>query len=447
MAAESLFGINPITDNPGTVKNSDSLTNDSLTLGNTRASKFPDVLAADFADTWEVLQHKSNTATGFSGTLFKAKVSRPELGITEGEFVLSFRSTEFIDDAARDNQATNALELSEFGWAFGQIADMEKWYDELNSDENLLKGKEFSVTGYSLGAHLATAFNLLRKEEDDLDRVLGTYTFNGAGVGKVTTGGNQPLTTLIENFDRQRKNLDGQQIIFNSSIANKLYAELRVKFAGGIAPSILDLENAKLLLVGNESEQALFVNALNRIKTVMNEIARLEPMQNNGATPADIPANDVEATKLDYQMAVLLAQRDTEALSLLSPFDSTSGLRNTLANTRNVAAELLPRFYDIYGQIPPSAVANSQLHYGAPTPVYIEDQPLKRGNVILKSLGASLRVLPPFWETKMLVENFNDNDFGDTHSLVLLVDSLSVMSAFERLDPNVTLNTMLKIFQ
>jgi hypothetical protein len=37
---------------------------------------------------------------------------------------MSFRSTEFIDDAARDNQATNAMEIKEAGFAFGQIRDM-----------------------------------------------------------------------------------------------------------------------------------------------------------------------------------------------------------------------------------------------------------------------------------------------------------------------------------
>ncbi len=53
---------------------------------------------------------------------------RPDLGIVAGELVLSFRSTEFADDAVRDNQATNVMEIKEHGWAFGQIADMEARY-------------------------------------------------------------------------------------------------------------------------------------------------------------------------------------------------------------------------------------------------------------------------------------------------------------------------------
>lgn len=44
--------------------------------------------------------------------------------------VLSFRSTEFIDDEVRDSQSSN-VDIKEQGWAFGQIADMEAWYADL----------------------------------------------------------------------------------------------------------------------------------------------------------------------------------------------------------------------------------------------------------------------------------------------------------------------------
>jgi dienelactone hydrolase len=96
---------------------------------------------------------------------------------------MSFRSTEFIDDAARDNQATNDMEISQFGWAFGQIADMKRWYEGLVSSGKLPTGATFDVTGYSLGGHLATAFNDLYGS-----RVRATYTFSGAGVAQINGG-------------------------------------------------------------------------------------------------------------------------------------------------------------------------------------------------------------------------------------------------------------------
>ena len=130
MAAEALL------DRPGDFAG-------QLIYGNNRSSKFTETQATDFSANWTVVEHKANTATGFSGTLFKNNATN--------ELVLSFRSTEFLDDNARDNKATNEMEIKAYGWAFGQIADMEKWYAELNADTSKLKGQSFAVTGYSLG--------------------------------------------------------------------------------------------------------------------------------------------------------------------------------------------------------------------------------------------------------------------------------------------------------
>jgi hypothetical protein len=130
MAAEALYGYNAPTDAatlvPGAKPTENPLTAGVLTTGNLHASRFAPTEATKFAGLWEVVEHISNTTTGFSGTLFKAKETRADLGITVNELVLSFRSTEFIDDAARDNEATNKLEIKDKGFAFGQLADMEK---------------------------------------------------------------------------------------------------------------------------------------------------------------------------------------------------------------------------------------------------------------------------------------------------------------------------------
>ena len=74
-----------------------------LTLGNGRITAFTAAEAKTFAAAgWTVLAHKANTGTGFSGTLFSDK---------EGNRGLAFRSTEFADDAARDNRQTNSTDL------------------------------------------------------------------------------------------------------------------------------------------------------------------------------------------------------------------------------------------------------------------------------------------------------------------------------------------------
>ena len=182
----------------------------SLEDGNKRTSKFTKTQAAEFAQKWEIVSHVANTGTGFSGTLFRARKSDvaekedlktgvPKTGIKEGDLVISFRSTEFIDDAARDNQATNNMEISNKGWAFGQIADMEKWVQSLRADGFIGEGKEVSVTGYSLGGHLATVFNILHNYKKSDIKVKQTFTFNGAGVG-LDNDGNEMSRKKLENI-------------------------------------------------------------------------------------------------------------------------------------------------------------------------------------------------------------------------------------------------------
>ncbi|WP_409194126.1 lipase family protein [Accumulibacter sp.] len=72
-------------------------------------------------------------------------------------------------------------------------------------------GERFTVTGYSLGGHLATVFNFLRKEEAEalgsVNSIAATYTFNGAGAGDVLHG--RRLTNVIADFARLRDNASG----------------------------------------------------------------------------------------------------------------------------------------------------------------------------------------------------------------------------------------------
>src|SRR5690606_2922707 len=128
-----------------------------------------------------------------SGTVFRCIKDDPLTGAKADELVMSFRSTEFIDDAARDNMATNTLEIADTGIAWGQNRDMVNWYTALTEPGGVLAGQSFSVTGYSLGGHLATAFNLIYAAAKE------TVTFNGAGVGAYDPKANS-LATLVRKF-------------------------------------------------------------------------------------------------------------------------------------------------------------------------------------------------------------------------------------------------------
>lgn len=415
----------------------------ALVLGNNHASRFTNTAATDFANHWEVVSHVENSGTGFSGTLFKCTVSDPELGYTAGEMVMSFRSTEFIDDAARDNEETNAGEIKSFGWAFGQIADMENWYKTLKADSNMLGDQPFSVTGYSLGGHLATAFTLLRQADPNSD-LTSTYTFNGAGVGEVN-GAKSPADTgkkladIIATFDQERNNIGGNISLFLNPTLQSFYEALSAKLVGGVMPSAEDIQIAQALAQVNATESALLVNAMNRIVLVITEAQRVPNLNSSddgsGSRPVNVPISEIDATKLDYQLAVLTAQKSTSAIGVISNGEQ--------AYSRPQQSVTLANVYDLFGDTSPSAVSNSQLHYGQATPIKIEDQPLYRGDVIWDAISQSYL----YWDTKLLVPGYAKNDFGDTHSLVLMVDSLAVQNVFVALDSSFSKNIFGKIFE
>ena len=183
IAAEALYGkLKDPAGNPSDLIANGEITGKietHLTDGNKHSSKFTTTQAAEFVKDWTILSHLPSTSTGFSGTLFK--------NIHTGELVLSFRSTEFIEDQVRDSVVTNTSEIKEHGWAFGQISDMEEWFSSLKTAGLIPNGQKINVTGYSLGGHLATAFHILHSEQ-----IEKTFTFNGAGVGSI--GGDKVTT-------------------------------------------------------------------------------------------------------------------------------------------------------------------------------------------------------------------------------------------------------------
>jgi Ca2+-binding RTX toxin-like protein len=87
-------------------------------------------------------------------------------------------------------------------------------------------------------------------------------------------------------------------------------------------------------------------------------------------------------------------------------------------------------------------VSNSQWHHGTNVNLFIEDQPLLRGSYTLFDAQT-------YWDAGSLVpiNQYSQNDFGDTHSLVLIVDTLNVQNTLKSLDTSVepgTLNALLQ---
>lgn len=420
---------------------------EALVEGNARSTMFSPSEAARFvdpADGWTVVDQEANTSTGFSGTLFRNNRTN--------ELVISFRSTEFIDDAARDNEATNKLEIADAGFAFGQIADMEAWYARLKASNQLPAGATFSVTGYSLGGHLATVFNQLHQSEMNGGQVI---TFNGAGIGKIGSGTlAQMLATFQELLAKGREGGPGLAELFQSQPGREAYAALRAAIAangGTPATAMRDivantattiyqddpawLADKELLLGANGA----LTRAL-QVQTLANEVAGLKS-GNDQLGPAAVAHDKIGAENIDYQLAVLATrqQHQTEARSI-------AGDASAMLITGGIAKEsggFLGNQYDIvaweYSNNSPSAVvAHSLWHYGQDMKVFIEDQPLWRGGIFGSALSASLASAG----VRLLVDGFSQRDFGDTHSLVLLVDSLNNQNTLLQLAPGTTQDTL-----
>ena len=225
----------------------------------------------------------------------------------------------------RDNQATNALEIKEKGWAFGQIDDMQNWYASLQLNGKLNPGVPLTITGYSLGGHLATAFNLLHKNDviaSGAPLINATYTFNGAGVGQVKDG--HTLQEIIDAFHAARTG--GSESLFTTAIAMNLYRDLKYSINGQassaqITDAIERVGRAETAVIdGTVSdsvaaflELGLLKDALDRIKTIVGEIGRVADITNSGASgaPVQVASPNIDATRMDYQLAVLSASKLT----------------------------------------------------------------------------------------------------------------------------------------
>lgn len=417
MAAEAFLRVNKTGDLiPG-----GAFLIEALKEGNDHASRFTETQAIEFEKNWKVLDQMANTPTGFSGTLFENRIT--------GELVMSFRSTEFIDDAARDNQATNAMEIAQTGFAWGQIRDMEAWYATLSTDTGPLVGKNFSVTGYSLGGHLATVFNQLHP-----GAAQQVVTFNGAGVGGVAPQNN--IAALVNDFKTLTSGLPGTAFHFGDANLAAIYTRTAEAVKNGGAISMADDLALRDMVISTSAglqtqrDAQLVLDASNRINTIRSEVARLGGIHSgvgsDGKPSTDpIPVLDsaIGQENLDYQMAVLTVSKFTDATGI------PAGLARAYFGKQT--STLVSNQFDVVGATSPSAVSNSQWHIGTDMQVFIEDQPLYRGGVVG---GVALDTLK-YLDVKLLVNGYANKDFGDTHSLVLLVDSLNVQNTLLQMLP------------
>jgi Ca2+-binding RTX toxin-like protein len=323
--------------------------------------------------------------------------------------------------------ATNAMEIRKTGFAWGQLADLQKWYGDLKR-QGIVEDGKFSLTGYSLGGHLATAFNMMNPTA-----AKQTVTFNGAGVGKVRTG---TLAQALEDFEQLR--VSPHRILSRLSASEReaaLYRDLRDHLADGSwtieqarAEINLRFPASRVHAPGGQSLKVPYRSelvdalrgSLKDMKLLRDEIERLKQVSAGVLRPEQVPASQIEALDLDYRMAVRLTGKRTRSASTTANLKQGYGEKAMLAVPDGNTA--LGNQVDVVGATRPSMVANCQWHYGREVRVPVEDQPSYRGGIGRSVVDTSIKN----GDVKLLVDNFDRKDFGDTHSLALLVDSLAV---------------------
>ena len=74
IASEAFIGGSQL-EKPGIIISNNRFIKENLIDGNKHTSKFTETAADEFMQHWQVVEHITNTKTGFSGTLFEAKAS------------------------------------------------------------------------------------------------------------------------------------------------------------------------------------------------------------------------------------------------------------------------------------------------------------------------------------------------------------------------------------
>ena len=373
------------------------------------ATRFTDQQAEWFTANYDIVTHYPNDSSGFSATVFRNKGT--------GEYTLSFRSTEYQfqakgGDYERDGSEATDGDISEHGYALAQLSSMETFYANLKQGKTFNAGNGqwesnsavaafasgspvLSVTGYSLGAHLSTSFTLMHNAD-----VTSTWNFNAAGVGGLSMAGNEntlPTGTGIAaliDFYNTLMHYDG------TVPANPLWNELVAT-----SPYLGDFINTAATVMG-QTFANVYDNPLHDLVMKL-----LEPkMYPAGAGSTLNPADSIG----DSRFWNAIANFNSNDLNSV-----TSNLFEVNGQTSDAAWHKIHQFNGHGEFLDMEFVANSGWHV-KPEQIFIEDLPVSRGLGLIELFAPGLRDLV--------------GEFGETHSITPLIDSLTVLDMLQGID-------------
>ncbi|TKB95328.1 MAG: lipase family protein [Nitrospira sp.] len=341
-------------------------------LGATRFTGTPTqgLQAQDFVNRYQVIHQHANDSTGFSATLIQERGTN--------NFTLSFRSTEYQNqskggDFERDGIFGADGDVLLQGFAFGQLASMENYYQ--TTVKNLLPpGAVLNVTGYSLGGNLATVFTEIHSTE-----VNHTYTFNAVGRGHISGG--------LPGETTEAARIQGMLTLFRTVL--------------------LDPEQGRSIITDPADPVYLAARAradLGQPFTPFTSEPSLGAAGNVYDDPRYLWAKNVSRVRYPT----------TSVLFMPAPGELVTG----------PAVSQITQLYGHATDNDQEQVANRGVH-GPITSIFIEDQP------DFTLAGGFLGV---------------GGDFGTTHSITLIVDSLATQELFQAIAPSLIRTDMEAIF-
>ncbi len=377
-----------------------------------------------FTQNYDIVVHYPNDDSGFSGTLFRDKRT--------GELTVSFRSTEFKLDEDGGNWSKDGApgadgNIGSYGFAFAQLASMENFYSRIKEGKRYqvtqtaggpvgewiydpalhammaANASGIDVTGFSLGGHLSSAFTLMHSEAH-------AYNYNAAGLGNVY---DQPPSgaTLRElvRFYEELVSWNGQRATLPSSV---LFGDLT---------TIYDQ------MSGNPQDDTSAVAAM---RAIVGSAADTAPYQIKYEAILDLMKSpDASAIHGIGVISGTIFPGVGQQTDALNRYISSNGDPRELLSAVGEVAGWDERITQIFGHglfFDPQNVANSGNHAkpAIERGIPIEDLPMSRGYGFLSMLpdaaGEAMRSII--------------GDFGETHSIIPIVDSLTLISIFEKID-------------
>jgi Ca2+-binding RTX toxin-like protein len=370
-------------------------------------------------DRWQILDHVPNDPSGFSATLLRERAT--------GQLTLAFRSTEYFPqnrggDRERDigglfgavspllDPAGAGPEIACHGFALGQLAAAERYYQRLRQGQLHVggysaevaswfasAGNRLDLTGYSLGGHIALALT-----EIHYDEIGRTHLFNAAGRGEISDAiagagapGGVALAKLLELFELLVADPDA----YLTSPA--FLPDVRAEIGRGI------LSDTLITL----PPIAPFFGPI----SVPNSYRQLYEAAKAEVAPDAGRANLYQSDR--YQWAAFALGLFTHGAAWATLAGPAGWGSSTIADPANKIVYL----FGNGAHNDDSWVANSgRVPTGSRNWIFVEDQPD----------GFDSRSYQPAQEAP-----YRENDFGRTHSLTLIVDSLALANLIDEIDP------------